>query len=135
MFPGKSIVLRESAHIGHGAIIHGANIGRNVLVGMNTVIMDDAEIGDESIIGAMAFVKAEMLIPKRSLVVGNPAKIIKEVSDEMIAWKTAGTRLYQQLPADCHESLREVEPLREVPANRPIQEDFYKTLEEFRKEN
>ncbi len=134
MFPGKSIVLRESAHIGHGAIIHGANIGRNVLVGMNTVIMDDAEIGDECIIGAMAFVKAETVIPRRSLVVGNPAKVIKEVSDEMIAWKTAGTRLYQQLPADCHESLREVEPLREIPNNRPVQEDFYKTLEEFRKE-
>ncbi|MCH2195175.1 transferase hexapeptide repeat family protein [Kordia sp.] len=131
MFPGKSIVLKESAHIGHGAIIHGANIGRNVLVGMNTVIMDDTEIGDESIIGAMAFVKAKTIIPRRSLVVGNPAKIIKEVSDEMIAWKTKGTELYQQLPADCHESLREVEPLREVPKDRPTQEAFYDTLRDF----
>lgn len=134
MFPGKSIVLKESAHIGHGAIIHGANIGRNVLVGMNTVIMDDAEIGDESIVGAMAFVKAKTIIPKRSLVVGNPAKIIKQVSDEMIAWKTKGTQLYQQLPKDCHESLREVEPLREVPKNRPKQEAFYKTLRDFMRE-
>ncbi len=131
MFPGKSIVLEESAHIGHGAIIHGANIGRNVLVGMNSVIMDGVEIGSESIIGAMAFVKAETKIPRRSLVVGNPAKIIKEVSDEMIEWKTAGTKLYQRLPADCHESLKEVEPLREIPKNRPLQEDFYKTLNEF----
>jgi phenylacetic acid degradation protein len=131
MFPGKSIVLKESAHIGHGAIIHGANIGRNVLVGMNTVIMDDAEIGDESIIGAMAFVKAKTVIPSRSLVVGNPAKVIKQVSDEMIAWKTKGTQLYQQLPADCHESLREVEPLREVPKERPTQEAFYDTLRDF----
>ncbi|WP_046756151.1 acyltransferase [Kordia jejudonensis] len=131
MFPGKSIVLKESAHIGHGAIIHGANIGKNVLVGMNTVIMDDAEIGDESIIGAMAFVKAKTIIPSRSLVVGNPAKIIKEVSDEMIAWKTKGTQLYQQLPKDCHETLREVEPLREVPKNRPTQEAFYDTLRDF----
>ena len=134
MFPGKSITLKESAHIGHGAIIHGANIGKNVLVGMNTVIMDDAEIGDESIIGAMAFVKAETKIPNRSLVVGNPAKVIKEVSDEMIAWKTKGTRLYQQLPKDCHDSLREVEPLREVPSDRPSQEAVYKTLrEQFKK--
>lgn len=133
MFPGKSITLEESAHIGHGAIIHGANIGRNVLVGMNSVIMDDAEIGEESIIGAMTFVKAETKIPRRSLVVGNPAKIIKQVSDEMIAWKTAGTKLYQRLPADCHESLKEMEPLREVPKNRPLQEDFYKTLEEFKR--
>ncbi|WP_160129469.1 acyltransferase [Kordia antarctica] len=131
MFPGKSIVLKESAHIGHGAIIHGANIGRNVLVGMNTVIMDDAEIGDESIIGAMAFVKAKTVIPNRSLVVGNPAKVIKQVSDEMIAWKTKGTQLYQQLPKDCHETLHEVEPLREVPKNRPTQEAFYDTLRDF----
>ncbi len=131
MFPGKSIVLKESAHIGHGAIIHGANIGKNVLVGMNTVIMDDAEIGDESIIGAMAFVKAKTVIPKRSLVVGNPAKVIKQVSDEMIAWKTKGTQLYQQLPKDCHETLRAVEPLREVPKERPTQEAFYDTLRDF----
>lgn len=128
MFPGKSITLQESAHIGHGAIIHGANLGKNVLIGMNAVIMDDAEIGDESIIGAMSFVKAETKIPERSLVVGNPAKIIKQVSDEMIAWKTKGTALYQQLPADCHDSLKEVQPLREVPKNLPTQEEAYKTL-------
>jgi phenylacetic acid degradation protein len=130
MFPGKSITLKESAHVGHGAIIHGANIGRNVLVGMNTVIMDDAEIGDESIIGAMAFVKAETIIPKRSLVVGNPAKVVKQVTDEMIDWKTKGTQLYQQLPADCHESLKEVEPLQEIPENMKIQEGVYDTLRE-----
>lgn len=133
MFPGKSITLKKGAHVGHGAVIHGANLGENCLIGMNTVIMDDAEIGDESIVGAMSFVKAETKIPRRSLVVGNPAKIIKEVSDEMIAWKTAGTKLYQQLPADCHESLQEVEPLRKVPKNRPEQEDFYKTLSDFRR--
>ena len=133
MFPGKSIVLKKSAHIGHGAIIHGANLGENCLIGMNSVIMDDAEIGDESIIGAMAFVKAETKIPKRSLVVGNPAKVIKQVSDEMIAWKTKGTQLYQQLPTDCYETLKEVEPLREVPHNMKIQEDVYKTLQDFMK--
>lgn len=133
MFPGKSITLKESAHVGHGAIIHGANLGRNCLIGMNTVIMDDAEIGDECIIGAMAFVKAETKIPKRSLVVGNPAKIIKEVSDDMIAWKTKGTQLYQQLPKECHESLREVEPLRDVPKDRMLQDDVYDTLRDFMK--
>ena len=133
MFPGKSITLKESAHVGHGAIIHGANLGRNCLIGMNTVIMDGAEIGDESIVGAMAFIKAEMNIPKRSLVVGNPAKVIKEVSDDMIAWKTKGTQLYQQLPKDCHESLMEVEPLRRVPSALKVQEDVYKTLRDFMK--
>lgn len=130
MFPGKSLRLKNSAHIGHGAIIHGANIGRNVLIGMNTVVMDDADIGDESIVGAMSFVKAETKIPRRSLVVGNPAKVVKEVSDEMIAWKTKGTELYQQLPKECHESLKEVKPLREIPKNMNSQESFYNTLKE-----
>jgi len=133
MFPGKSITLKKGAHVGHGAIIHGANLCENCLIGMNTVIMDDATIGDECIVGAMAFVKANTVIPKRSLVVGNPAKVIKQVSDEMIAWKTKGTQLYQQLPADCHETLEAVEPLQEVPKNLPEQEAFYKTLNDFLK--
>ena len=133
MFPGKSITLKAGAHIGHGAIIHGANIGKNCLVGMNAVIMDDCEIGDECIIGALAFVKAETHIPARRIVVGNPAVIIKTVSDEMIAWKTKGTALYQQLPKELYETLKAVEPLREIPKDRPTQEAFYKTLEEFRK--
>jgi phenylacetic acid degradation protein len=133
MFPGKSIVLKESAHVGHGAIIHGANLGRNCLIGMNSVIMDDAEIGDECIVGAMAFVKAETKIPSRSLVVGNPAKVVKQVSNDMIAWKTKGTQLYQQLPKECHETLKEVEPLRAMPKNRTIQENTYATLRDFMK--
>lgn len=133
MFPGKSITLKKGAHVGHGAIIHGANLGENCLIGMNAVIMDDASVGKESIIGALSFVKAEMQIPARSLVVGNPAKIIKQVSDEMMQWKTAGTKLYKQLPADCQESMQEVKPLREIPKNRPTQEDFYETLNTFRK--
>ena len=133
MFPGKSIVLKESAHVGHGAIIHGAQLGRNCLIGMNAVIMDDAEIGDECIVGALSFVKAETKIPKRSLVVGNPARVVKEVSDDMIHWKTKGTELYQQLPKDCHQTLKEVEPLTEVPSNRTVQKSTYATLRNFMK--
>jgi len=133
MFPGKSMVLKAGAHIGHGAIIHGANIGLNCLVGMNAVIMDDVNLGDECIVGALCFIKSGMQIPNRKMVVGNPAMIIKDVSDEMIDWKTKGTALYQQLPKECHETLKAVEPLREIPENRPTQEAFYKTLEEFRK--
>lgn len=132
MFPGKSITLRESAHVGHGAIIHGANLGKNCLIGMNSVLMDGAEIGDECIVGALSFIKAESVFEPRQLIVGNPAKAIKEVSQEMIDWKTAGTQLYQQLPKDCFETLREVEPLRNIPDNRPVQEDFYKTLSELK---
>ncbi len=133
MFPGKNMVLKESAHIGHGAIIHGATIGKNVLVGMNAVIMDDAIIGDECIIGALAFIKANSEIPNRKLVVGNPAKVIKEVSDEMIAWKTEGTRLYQKLPKECFNTLSEVEPLREIPADRKMQEESYITWSKVNK--
>ena len=133
MFPGKSIVLKQGAHVGHGAIIHGANLGRNTMVGMNSVIMDGAVIADECIVGAMAFVKAESVFAPRQLIVGNPAKAIKEVSAQMLAWKTAGTKLYQSLPKDCHETLREVEPLREIPKDRPVQEDFYKTLAQLKK--
>ena len=134
MFPGKSIVLKQGAHVGHGAIIHGANLGRNTMVGMNSVIMDGAVIADECIVGAMAFVKAESIFAPRQLIVGNPAKAIKEVSQQMLAWKTAGTKLYQSLPKDCHDTLREVEPLREIPKDRPAQEDFYKTLTQFKKQ-
>ncbi len=133
MFPGKTMVLKAGAHIGHGAIIHGANIGLNCLVGMNAVIMDDVNLGDECIVGALCFIKSGMQIPNRKMVVGNPATIIKEVTDEMIDWKTKGTALYQQLPKECHETLKAVEPLRKIPENRPTQEAFYKTLEEFRK--
>ena len=134
MFPGKSIVLQQGAHVGHGAIIHGANLGRNTMVGMNSVIMDGAVIADECIVGAMAFVKAESVFAPRQLIIGNPAKAIKEVSTQMLAWKTAGTKLYQSLPKDCIETLREVSPLREIPEDRPQQEDFYKTLSELKKE-
>lgn len=127
MFPGTTVLLKESAHIGHGAIIHGATIGKNVLVGMNSVIMDNVIVGDECIIGALSFVPADTVIEKRKVVVGNPAKPIKDVSDEMIDWKTKGTKLYQQLPSECHSTLKECEPLRRIPAFRPQQQDEYKT--------
>jgi phenylacetic acid degradation protein len=132
MFPGVSIRLEEAAHIGHGAIVHGADIGRNCLVGMNAVIMDRSKLGAESIVGALAFVKADTTIPERSLVVGNPARVIKQVTDDMIAWKTKGTELYQKLPAQCFDSLKECEPLRKKEANRPDQEKLFKTWNELK---
>ena len=118
IFPGKDVILEENAHIGHGAIIHGANIGENSLIGMNAVIMDDAKVGDECIVGALCFVKGEMQIPNRKIVVGNPAQIKGNVSDEMIKWKTKGTELYQGLPKECSELMIECEPLTEVEENR-----------------
>lgn len=134
MFPGVTVLLKEGAHIGHGAIIHGATIGRNVLIGMNAVVMDNVVIEDESIVGALSFVKAGKKFPKRSIIAGNPARVVREVSDEMIAWKTKGTQLYQSLPRELYNSLKEVEPLREIPANRPAQEQLYETWNKIREE-
>lgn len=127
MFPGTTVILKEGAHIGHGAIIHGGVIGKNCLIGMNAVIMDDVVLHDECIIGALCFVPSKMEIKSRSLVVGNPAKIIKEVTEDMISWKTKGTSLYQTLPKDCYSTLKECEPLREIEPNRPEQEKMFQT--------
>lgn len=112
MFPGITVLLKDNAHIGHGAIIHGAEIGKNCLVGMNAVIMDNVVIGDECIVGALSFVKASSIFESRSLIAGNPAKVIKMVSDEMIGWKTEGTKIYQQLAKEGPEVMQPCEPLR-----------------------
>ena len=118
IFPGKDVLLQANAHIGHGAIIHGSNIGKNSMIGMNAVIMDDANIGNECIVGALCFVKGEMQIPNRKIVVGNPAQIKGEVSDEMLAWKTKGTQLYQNLPKECKNLMTECQPLKKIEENR-----------------
>lgn len=127
MFPGVTVTLSENAHIGHGAIIHGASIGYNSLIGMNAVIMDEATVGNECIIGALTFVPARMLIPRRKVAAGIPAKIIKDVTDEMMKWKTEGTELYQKLPKELYASLKPCEPLREIPQGRIKQKGHYKT--------
>lgn len=132
MFPGTTVTLKKGAHIGHGAIIHGGTIGENCLIGMNSVIMDDSIIEKECIIGALSFVAAKSHFSERSLIVGNPAKKIKDVSDEMISWKTKGTSLYQALPAECKDSLIECEPLRKIEPNRPTQESMYTTWESIK---
>lgn len=127
MFPGVTVVLKEGAHIGHGAIIHGATIGRNCLVGMNSVIMDNVEMGDECIIGALSFVRADEKIPARSLMTGNPARVIRMVTDEMIHWKTQGTALYQSLPADMKAYWQPCDALTEIEEGRPSQDILYET--------
>jgi carbonic anhydrase/acetyltransferase-like protein (isoleucine patch superfamily) len=122
MFPGKSVVLKDGAHVGHGAVIHGAELGEQVLVGMNSVVMDDVVLGDGSFVGALSLVPANKVFEPRSLIVGNPARRIKEVSDEMYKHKVEGTELYRKLPSEMNEISKEVEPLSEAPANRI--EDF-----------
>lgn len=130
MFPGITVVLKEAAHIGHGAVIHGATIGRNCLIGMNSVVMDNVQLGNECIVGALSFIKADEIFESRSLIVGNPAKKIKEVSDEMMAWKTTGTKLYQSLPAEMKAYWKETDPLTVIPASRPPQASAYRTWQE-----
>lgn len=134
MFPGTTVTLKKNAHIGHGAIIHGGTIGENCLIGMNSVIMDDVVLEEECIIGALSFIPANSHIERRSLVVGNPGKVVKQVSDDMIAWKTKGTELYQALPKECYETLKEVEPLREIEPDRPQQESMYTTWNSIKNE-
>lgn len=126
LFPGVTVVLKEGAHIGHGAIIHGATIGRNCLVGMNAVILDEAELGDECIVGALTFIKQGAKFEARSLIVGNPARVVKMVSDEMLAWKNDGTKLYQALPQLCFDTLKPCEPLPEPAAQPPVFAAHYK---------
>ncbi|MCC6815393.1 MAG: transferase hexapeptide repeat family protein [Saprospiraceae bacterium] len=125
MFPGITVHLRRNVHVGHGAIIHGCEIGENCLIGMNSVVMDDVIIGKECIVGALSFIKEGSVFEDRSLIVGNPAKKIREVLDEMIDWKTKGTELYMQLSRECHEHLEEVMPLREMVMNRKTPNQNY----------
>lgn len=132
MFPKDEVHLCEGAHIGHGAMIHGATIGRQAMVGMNAVVLDHAKVGAESIVGALAMVKARSEWEPRSLIVGNPAKKIGDVSDEMIAHKIEGTALYQALPADMLEHAEEVPPMREESPGRLADFPDFETWQERR---
>ena len=127
IFPGKNVTLMENAHIGHGAIVHGATIGKNTLVGMNAVIMDDCIIGDECIIGALTFIKGESKIENRKIVMGNPGLIKGEVSDKMIEWKKKGTELYHNLPKECKTIMKECKPLIKLDSERKKQDITFET--------
>jgi phenylacetic acid degradation protein len=117
-FPGAETVVESNGHIGHGAILHGCRIGKNCLVGMNAVVMDGAVIGESSMIGALAYVRSNMVVPPRSLVIGIPGKVVRELTDEEIAWKSSGTALYQALARRSLETLKVAEPLTEVEPGR-----------------
>jgi phenylacetic acid degradation protein/carnitine operon protein CaiE len=131
MFQGVTVLLKAGEHIGNGAVIHGATIGRNCLVGINAVIMDHVVLGDKCIVGALTFIKEGEQFSERSLVVGNPSKVIRQVSDDMLQWKTRGTALYQALPKEMHDEWKVCEPLREIPADRPKQDVLYETWSEI----
>jgi phenylacetic acid degradation protein len=126
MFPGVEVLLEENAHIGHGAVIHGAHIGKNCLIGMNAVVMDNVVLGNECIVGALSFVAQNQVFEARSIIVGNPAKQVKQVTDEMIQWKTQGTELYQQLADQAPSQLQPCEPLTRYPTHYTLQKPVYK---------
>ncbi|WP_433061748.1 hypothetical protein [Dactylosporangium sp. CS-033363] len=118
-FPGTEAVLGRHGHVGHGAILHGCTIGDGVLVGMNAVVMDGAEVGAEAFVGAHAFVKAGFAVPPRTLAAGSPARVVRELTAQELAWKANGTRVYRELAARSRASLRECAPLAEIEQDRP----------------
>jgi phenylacetic acid degradation protein len=132
-FPGKDCVIETAGHVGHGAILHGCRVGRNALIGMSAVIMDGAVIGEGSFVAALAFVRAGFEVPSRTLVGGIPARIMRALSDDEIAWKTQGTAEYQELARRCVKSLQAVDPLPEPEPDRPrLDVSSYKPLDETR---
>ncbi|WP_422097849.1 phenylacetic acid degradation protein PaaY [Variovorax sp.] len=118
-FPDNDTVIEVNGHIGHGAILHSCVVRRDAMVGMNAVVMDEAEIGEKAIVAASAFVPAGMKVPPRTLVAGMPARVKRELSDAEIAWKLEGTQVYQALAVRSLATMREVEPLAQVEAGRP----------------
>lgn len=128
-FPGKDVVIEAGGHIGHGAILHGCHIGRNAMVGMNAVVMDEAMVGENTIIAAMAFVKAGAQIPPNSLAVGSPVKVIRALTEDEIAWKRQGTAIYQRLALEARDKLQPATPLTAVePDRRRAQAPAYDPL-------
>ncbi|NHC02757.1 gamma carbonic anhydrase family protein [Acinetobacter sp. 187] len=117
-FPNSVTLVEEYGHIGHGAILHGCIIRKNALIGMNSVVLDEVEIGENVIIGANSTVKTKAKIPANMLALGSPAKIIRPLEESEIHWKTKGTEQYIKLSQRCLESLREVEPLLEDSDSR-----------------
>ena len=119
-FPGKDVALETDAHVGHGAVLHGCSVRRGALIGIHAVIMDDVVVGEEAIVGASSFVRAGFIVPPRTLVTGIPARIVRELKPEEIAWKATGTREYQQLAVRSLATLREVTPLPAPEPGRPV---------------
>ncbi|GLO61303.1 phenylacetic acid degradation protein PaaY [Vibrio sp. MACH09] len=130
-FPGEETVLEQNVHVGHGAIIHGCYIEENTLIGMNAVVMDLARIGKESIVGANSFVKTKSQYESRSMIIGSPARVIREVTDKELSWKERGTKLYQRLAERSHSELKQVEPLRQIePDRKTVSWDIRHTIKD-----
>jgi phenylacetic acid degradation protein len=118
-FPGGDCILKANSHVGHGAVLHGCILEPDSLIGMNAVVMDNSVIGSQSIVAASSFVKANSVFETRSMIMGTPAKAVRQVSDDEFTWKQAGTNEYVKLAQRCSSTLKEVQPLREIEADRP----------------
>jgi phenylacetic acid degradation protein len=117
-FPGTDTVIERDGHVGHGAVLHGCTIRRNALIGMNAAIMDGAVIGESAFVAAMCFIKAGFEVPARSVVAGIPGKVLRELTEDEIAWKEAGTRDYQELTRRSLATMSEVEPRKTMEPDR-----------------
>jgi len=130
-FPGKDTVVGENVTVGHGAVLHGCVVARGALIGMNCVVNDNAEVGEDAVVAALAFVKAEARIPARALAAGIPARVLRELSADEIAWKRDNAKLYQKLAERSAKTMVQVEALTaaepgrkriEIPGSIPLSE-------------
>jgi len=99
--PGKPTIVGKNVSIGHGAIVHAAKIGDFVIIGMNSCILDGAEVGSGSVVGASAVVTENMKVPEGSLVVGVPAKIVRQGDPSLREAARRNAETYHQL-RDAH---------------------------------
>ena len=135
-FPGTDTIVEEDGHIGHGAVLHGCIVHRNALVGMNAVINDNAVIGESAIVAAMAFVKAGMVVPPRTLAAGVPARVMRTLTDQELAWKVEGTRSYQELTVRSLATMQATSPLSAVePGRKRIEVGELLPLSELKSRN
>ena len=135
-FPDRDLVVEADGHIGHGAVLHGCVVKRNAMVGINSVVNDNAVVGESSIVAAMAFVKAGFEVPAKSLVMGIPAKVVRALSDDELAWKRDATRQYQELAVRSLASARETAALAEPePDRRRFRDASVMPLSEMKKGN
>ncbi len=127
-FPNGITLIKENGHISHGAVIHGCTIGKNTMVGIQSVIMDNAHIGDECMIAALSYIKPNFKAPNRSIVAGIPAVVKRQVTDKEIQWKSGGTKLYQQLTQRSLASLKSCKPLTDNSLQKKLNIKNFKPL-------
>ncbi len=118
-FPDATCIVEDEGHIGHGAVLHGATVRRNALVGMNAVLMDGCVIGESSFVAAMSFVPGGFEVPSQTLAAGIPVKIRRRLTEDEIAWKRRGTEEYQRIAARSLAGMHETEALSAIEPNRP----------------